>query len=578
MPTVTIDFSALAGVNFTPAVTGVSATVAQFLNTFTDTPISISTTDAGDYNLTSIGVFNDGDSVWRLFNGTTSAVSATLVGNDFPFTTTLNLPADTNTFVRSMVGGTHILTVGTNSYPKAAGTQQINLGAPPSPSGQTTIAPLLNTDSYFITGSGSADTLSGSNQADTLVGGNGNDSLDGGQGNDSLIGGAGVDTFNVAAGTDTISDLGNGVDILLVAAGATANATAVAAWTATASTSNSGTASVTASGFNINVASATGTSGWTLTNSGNATAVTLTGSANADTLIGGTGADTLVGGNGNDSLTGGAGVDTFNVAAGTDTISDLGNGTDILLVAAGATANATAVAAWTATASTSNSGTASVTASGFNINVASATGTSGWTLTNSGNATAVTLTGGGQADTLIGGTGNDTLIGNAGADSLTGGGGNDSLSGGTGNDTLIGGAGTDTLIGAAGNDTFVFTNQDTDSITSFSVSSAVNGTDVFAITSSAYTGAPAAGTTAVIDLTPSNGEANNVIFVGLLATIQTVTSGSARFALATNAGARQFLYDADGNWSGSSDRVVIATIGGTNSLTTGLTAANFAFI
>ncbi|GCA85157.1 hypothetical protein MiHa_03135 [Microcystis aeruginosa NIES-2522] len=99
-----------------------------------------------------------------------------------------------------------------------------------------------------------------------------------------------------------------------------------------------------------------------------------------------------------------------------------------------------------------------------------------------------------------------------------------------------------------------------------------------AITSSAYTGAPAAGTTAVIDSTPSNGEANDVIFVGLLATIQTVTSGSARFALATNDGARQFLYDADGNWSESSDQVVIATIGGVNSLTTGLTAANFAFI
>jgi Ca2+-binding RTX toxin-like protein len=563
MPTVTIDFSALAGVNFTPAVTGVSATVAQFLNTFTATPISISTTDAGDYNLTSIGVFPGGNTVWRLFNGTTSAVSATLSGYDFPFTTTLTLPADTNTFLRSTVGGTHILTVSTNSYTRAAGTQQINLGAPPSPSGQTTIAPLLNTDSYFITGSGSADTLSGSNQADTLVGGNGND---------SLTGGAGVDTFNVAAGTDTISDLGNGVDILLVAAGATANATAVAAWTATASTSNSGTASVTASGFNINVASATGTSGWTLTNSGNATAVTLTGSANADTLIGGTGADTLVGGNGNDSLTGGAGVDTFNVAAGTDTISDLGNGVDILLVAAGATANATAAAAWTATASTSNSGTASVTASGFNINVNFATVTSGWTLTNSGNATAVTLTGGVQADTLIGGTGADTLVGNGGADSLTGGGGNDSLAGGIGNDTLIGGAGTDTLNGAGGNDTFVFTNEGTDSIVSFSVSTPLNGVDVFAITSSAYTGAPAPGA-AVVSTAAAAANAANSIVVDTLANITALgaTKSNIRFAYATNT--RQFLYDTDSNWSMSN--TLIATT--TNTLS-GLTAANFAFI
>jgi Ca2+-binding RTX toxin-like protein len=554
MPTVTIDFSALAGVNFTPAVTGVSATVAQFLNTFTATPISISTTDAGDYNLTSIGVFPGGNTVWRLFNGTTSAVSATLSGYDFPFTTTLTLPADTNTFLRSTVGGTHILTVSTNSYTKAAGTQQINLGAPPSLSGQTTIAPLLNTDSYFITGSGSADTL---------VGGNGND---------SLTGGAGVDTFNVAAGTDTISDLGNGVDILLVAAGATANATAVAAWTATASTSNSGTASVTASGFNINVASATGTSGWTLTNSGNATAVTLTGSANADTLIGGTGADTLVGGNGNDSLTGGAGVDTFNVAAGTDTISDLGNGVDILLVAAGATANATAAAAWTATASTSKSGTASVTASGFNINVNLATVTSGWTLTNSGNTTAVTLTGGVQADTLIGGTGADTLVGNGGADSLTGGGGNDSLAGGIGNDTLIGGAGTDTLNGAGGNDTFVFTNEGTDSIAAFSVSTPANGVDVFAITSSAYTGAPAPGA-AVVSTAAAAANAANSIVVDTSANITALgaTKSNIRFAYATDT--RQFLYDTDSNWSTSN--TLIATT--TNTLS-GLTAANFAFI
>jgi len=447
MPTVTIDFSALAGVNFTPAVTGVSATVAQFLNTFTATPISISTTDAGDYSLTSIGVFPGGNTVWRLFNGTTSAVSATLSGYDFPFTTTLTLPADTNTFLRSTVGGTHILTVSTNSYTKAAGTQQINLGAPPSPSGQTTIAPLLNTDSYFITGSGSADTLSGSNQADTLVGGNGND-----------------------------------------------------------------------------------------------------------------------------SLTGGAGVDTFNVAAGTDTISDLGNGVDILLVAAGATANATAVAAWTATASTSNSGTASVTASGFNINVNLATVTSGWTLTNSGNATAVTLTGGGQADTLIGGTGADTLVGNAGADSLTGGNGNDSLVGGTGNDTLIGGAGTDTLIGAAGNDTFVFTNQDSDSITSFSVSASINGPDVFAITSSAYTGAPVPGAAVVSTAAVAANAANSIVvdtstaITGLMA-----NKSNIRFAYATDT--RQFLYDTDSDWS--TPNTLIATT--TNTLI-GLTAANFAFI
>ncbi len=298
----------------------------------------------------------------------------------------------------------------------------------------------------------------------------------------------------------------------------------------------------------------------------------ITGSDFDDTLTGGAGADTLSGGGGNDSLTGGAGVDTFNVAAGTDTISDLGNGVDILIVAAGATANATAAAAWTATASTSKSGTASVTASGFNINVNLATVTSGWTLTNSGNATAVTLTGGGQADTLIGGTGADTLVGNAGADSLTGGNGNDSLVGGTGNDTLIGGAGTDTLIGAAGNDTFVFTNQDSDSITSFSVSASINGPDVFAITSSAYTGAPVPGAAVVSTAAVAANAANSIVvdtstaITGLMA-----NKSNIRFAYATDT--RQFLYDTDSNWS--TPNTLIATT--TNTLI-GLTAANFAFI
>ena len=550
MPTVTISFANFTSpVNFSGAM---DSFVRDLLDIYTNSPISISgpgITITPD-NLTSQGLLSDNvTTAWRITNFG-PADSATLSQYGGGFSQLFSLPADSLTFVRGGSAGTYQLSGGIVNT-KASGTEQNGIWK------------LLAADSYFITGSDFDDTLTGGAGADTLSGGGGND---------SLTGGAGVDTFNVAAGTDTISDLGNGVDILLVAAGATANATAVAAWTATASTSNSGTASVTASGFNINVASATGTSGWTLTNSGNATAVTLTGSANADTLIGGTGADTLVGGNGNDSLTGGAGVDTFNVAAGTDTISDLGNGVDILIVAAGATANATAAAAWTATASTSKSGTASVTASGFNINVNLATVTSGWTLTNSGNATAVTLTGGGQADTLIGGTGADTLVGNGGADSLTGGGGNDGLSGGTGNDTLIGGAGTDTLNGAGGNDTFVFTNEGTDSIASFSVSTPANGIDVFAITSSAYTGAPAPGAAVVSTAAAAANAANSIVvdtstaITGLMA-----TKSNIRFAYATDT--RQFLYDTDSNWS--TPNTLIATT--TNTLI-GLAAANFAFI
>ncbi|MFO0385033.1 MAG: DUF4347 domain-containing protein, partial [Pirellula sp.] len=216
---------------------------------------------------------------------------------------------------------------------------------------------LATTSSQATVGSGTDtlqqfENLRGSAFNDTLTGDANGNTLRGLGGNDTFTGGAGDDTFNIDLGTDTITDLGDGFDIVNISAGATANATVAAAWTATASTSNAGTASVTASGFSINVSAATGASGWTITNSGNATAVTLTGSANADVLTGGTNADTLVGGAGNDSLTGGAGDDTFTVASGTDTITDLGNGADVVNISAGATANSTAVAAWTATAST----------------------------------------------------------------------------------------------------------------------------------------------------------------------------------------------------------------------------------
>ncbi|MFO0180876.1 MAG: cadherin domain-containing protein, partial [bacterium] len=275
-------------------------------------------------------------------------------------------------------GGTGTDTV---SYENATSAVTVSLA---TTSAQATVGSGTDTLQQF-------ENLRGSAFHDTLTGDANGNTLRGLGGNDTFTGGAGDDTFNIDSGTDAITDLGNGVDILNISAGATVNATATAAWTATASTSNAGTASVTAAGFSINLSSATGASGWTITNSGNATAVTLTGSGNADVLTGGTNADTLVGGAGNDSLTGGAGNDTFTVASGTDTITDLGNGVDIINISAGATANATAVDAWTATASTSNAGTASITAAGFSINISSATGASGWTITNSGKATAVTL-------------------------------------------------------------------------------------------------------------------------------------------------------------------------------------------
>ena len=500
MSAIIISFAnSTTGVNF---AVGQFATVAQFLNTFTDTPISLPTTGTGTYNLTSFGVFAGGNTAWRLFNGTGSDVSSTLSRYGGGFSKTLVLPANTNTFVRSTAtaGGTHTLQINPNgpSYTKAANTVPINLGIPTP--GQTTIAPLPADVPYFITGSDFNDTLTGGSAADTIIGGLGDDSLNGGLGDDSLIGGDGNDTFNVAAGTDTISDLGNGTDILLVAAGATANATAAAAWTATGSTSNAGTASVTASGFNINVASATGTSGWTLTNSGNATAVTLTGGANADTLIGGTGNDTLNGNGGADSLTGGLGNDILNGGAGLDTAifgaadntvnlntggsQDTGEGTDTLsnienLFGGAGNDNLTG----NNSANLLDGGTGNDTLSGDNGNDTLIGG--------DGNDT---LSGDNGADSLLGGDGNDSLTGGNGADSLLGGDGNDSLVGGNGADTLTGGDGNDSLTGSGNSDSFVFNNpsEGVDTITDFATSG--GSADSILVSAAGFAGGLVVGT------------------------------------------------------------------------------------
>ena len=174
---------------------------------------------------------------------------------------------------------------------------------------------------------------------------------------------------------------------------------------------------------------------------------------------------------------------------------------------------------------------------------------------------------------LRGADGNDTLTGSTGADTLFGFGGDDSLTGAGGADVLIGGAGNDTLTGNNGADSFVFTNQGIDTITLFSTSTDANaGPDVFAITSSAYAGAPAAGTAAVVSTAASAVNLSSSIVVDTLANIQSLgaSKSNIRFAIA---GGNTLLYDADSNWS--TPNITVATI---TSITGTLAAANFAFI
>ena len=145
------------------------------------------------------------------------------------------------------------------------------------------------------------------------------------------------------------------------------------------------------------------------------------------------------------------GADTFQVTGGTDTITDLGNGTDVLVVSIDAIANATVTAAWTSTAGTENKGTANIVTKGYNVNLAttSGSGTTGFKVTNVG--LAATLTDSSKADTLIGGIGNDSILATTGGDDiLMGGAGDDTINGATVTDTVDGGSGNDTLIIASG--------------------------------------------------------------------------------------------------------------------------------
>ena len=247
---------------------------------------------------------------------------------------------------------------------------------------------------YIVNGVATKDTIdfSTSTADNDIFGKAGNDIITGGTGNDLISGGLGADTLTGGKESDTLL-------------------------------------------------------GYAPVNSKVPTEVTTSLTDGNDSLNAGAGDDNLDGGAGNDALTGGIGSDWFSIFSGTDSVSDLGNGSDILLVGAGATVNATLFAAWTSNTQSEISGIANLSSNGFTVNVSAATGSKGFNITNKGVAT--TFTGSANADNLTGGAGNDTLNGGAGNDSLNGGAGRDKLSGGTGNDTYIIDTTTDTITEAS---------------------------------------------------------------------------------------------------------------------------------
>ncbi len=187
------------GVTFTVG----SGTVAQLLNLNPTLPISLPATGLAADNLTFIGVFADGSTVWRISNAGPAVPSATLSKlGESP--TPLSLPADSFTFFRAGTIGTYQLTIEGATFTKAAGTTTISLGNPPAPAGQTTVSRLDSFDSYNIIGSNFNDNLTGGGNSDTITGGLGNDTLNGLGFADSINGGAGSDILSGGSGNDIV--------------------------------------------------------------------------------------------------------------------------------------------------------------------------------------------------------------------------------------------------------------------------------------------------------------------------------------------------------------------------------------
>jgi Ca2+-binding RTX toxin-like protein len=276
---------------------------------------------------------------------------------------------------------------------------------------------------------------------ETAIGGAGNDKIKGNAfdnrlvgstGSNTLTGGLGADEFAVS-GNDIITDLGlGGADFFRVGSGASLLALVAETWAATSQTFNLGNTTIQANGHNVSLQQAFDTGrGYTLHNIGNDTAVVLLGSVREDSITGGNGDDWLFSVDGNDRMTGGLGRDRFIVDAGAVDIFDLGLGADEIIVDTAGTLRARLVADWTPTGATTNRGRVVLVADGHNIDLSHVSDAipspQGFTVSNQGHATAVTLVGSLRNDTITGGLGDDLLSGRRGGDTIDLGGGRDTV-------------------------------------------------------------------------------------------------------------------------------------------------------
>jgi uncharacterized delta-60 repeat protein len=470
---------------------------------------SASTTNAGAANLKTAGfavnLAATGGSVGYTVTNTSSTGIA-ITGSKF--SDTLVSGSGTDILTGGLGDDTYVvdLTVtgtlqDTMTEAVSAGTDTIQLRGSSTNASATSLTLADNFENFDASNTGlSLLNLTGNTVNNRLLGNAANNVLSGGTGVDTLIGGAGNDTYII----DNIGDL---------------------VYETTTTTSG-----IDAGGIDlVQVGIATAGGSYTLSNfveNGtltNTVAFNLTGNSLNNTLIGNAATNTLNGELGNDTLIGGAGVDTFVVNSGTDTITDLGTGgADVLQVGADGIVNATVKTAWIAGALSSNAGSVTITTSALAVNLTAATGTSGYSVINTGNAT--TLTGSGLADNLTGGIGNDTL------------------SGGVGNDVLTGGLGNDNLTGGSGSDVFLFNTAANASTNKDMITDFVSGTDKLQFSKSIFK------LGAVGNLTAAEFKSGN--FTG-------GQDATDRIVYNTSTGA--LYYDADGN--GVAGAVQIALIG-----------------
>jgi Ca2+-binding RTX toxin-like protein len=270
------------------------------------------------------------------------------------------------------------------------------------------------------------ETAIGGSGNDTIKGNGENNRLDGATGDNTFTGGLGADEFDIS-GTDIITDLGlGGADFFRVGPGRSVVAHVADNWTAPSQNSNYGNATIQANGHNVSLQQAVGSGfgahGYTIHNIGNDTAVFLRGSVGEDSITGGNGDDWLYNIDGNDTMTGGLGRDRFIIDAGSAFIFDLGIGADELNVDTAGTVEATLAANWTPTSATTNRGRVLLSAAGHNLDLSHVSDVVpsplGFTISNHGNASAVTLIGSLRDDIITGGLGDDFLSGKRGADTI----------------------------------------------------------------------------------------------------------------------------------------------------------------